>query len=290
VSVSKLRGLGKNRLLIFKASNHPETFKFSSMKHSGNSPNNPSRRKFLRNAGLGTAAVAGTPFLAGKAVSDLDPRKIARSFSAGDVVLFQGDSITDAGRDKKKQLANHAGSFGMGYANLAASWLLEELASEDLTIYNRGISGNKVYQLAERWEADCLDLKPNVLSILIGVNDYWHFRNGKYDGTPEIYEADFRKLLTRTRDALPKIKLVICQPFILNETSAVDESWLEPFSAYQAAAAKMAKEFEAVWVPFQTAFDKAIGIAPATYWAADGVHPSMAGAQLMAEAWLKALT
>ena len=259
------------------------------MKNSGNPPKNPTRRNFLKNAGLGTAALAGTPFLAGRAASDLNARKVTKFFSPGDVILFQGDSITDSGREKKKQLANNARSFGTGYANLAASWLLEEMAAESLSIFNRGISGNKVYQLDERWESDCIELLPNVLSILIGVNDYWHFRSGKYDGSPEIYESDFRKLLTRTKVALPDVKLVICQPFILTGTSAVDESWLEPFSAYQEIAAKMAREFGAVWVPFQEAFDKAIEISPATYWAADGVHPSMAGAQLMAEVWLRAL-
>ncbi len=260
------------------------------MNNSSNFPKKSSRRNFLRNAGLGTAAVAGTPFLSGRVAADLDPRKITKFFSSGDVILFQGDSITDAGREKKNQLANNARSFGTGYANLAASWLLEELAGKNLTIYNRGISGNKVYQLAERWEPDCLELKPNVLSILIGVNDYWHFRSGKYEGTPEIYEADFRNLLIRTKEELPDVKLVICQPFILTGTSAVDETWLKPFSAYPEIAAILAKEFNAVWVPFQEAFHKAIEIAPATYWAGDGVHPSMAGAQLMAEAWLKALT
>ena len=86
------------------------------------------------------------------------------------------------------------------------SWLLEELAAKELTIYNRGISGNKVYQLDERWDKDCLLLKPNVLSILIGVNDYWHMRNGNYDGTPEIYENDYRALLNRTREELSGYK------------------------------------------------------------------------------------
>ena len=250
---------------------------------------NFSRRNFFKSAGLGAAAVAGLPLLTQSCSPARGSGKIHDFFAEDDVVLFQGDSITDAGREKKNQLANHARSFGTGYANLAASWLLEELAAEQLTIYNRGISGNKVYQLAERWEPDCLELEPNVLSILIGVNDYWHFRNGNYDGTPEIYENDFRKLLTRTKEALPEVKLVICQPFILTETSAVDESWLEPFSAYQDIAAKMAREFNALWVPFQEAFDKALEIAPAAYWAEDGVHPSMAGAQLMAEVWLRAL-
>ena len=168
-------------------------------------------------------------------------QKITKFFSPGDVILFQGDSITDAGREKKTEWANNGRSFGTGYAYIIASWLLEEMAGKELTIYNRGISGNKVYQLADRWDKDCLDLKPNVLSILIGVNDYWHFRNGNYDGTPEIYENDFRKLLNRTKEALPQIKLVICQPFVLTETSAVDETWLEPFSAYQESAAKIAR-------------------------------------------------
>lgn len=254
-----------------------------------NSNHNLSRRNFFKNAGLGAAAIAGIPVLASSCSTDRSTAKITDFFSEGDVVLFQGDSITDAGRDKKNEWANNGRSFGTGYAYNIASWMLEELAAKNLTIYNRGISGNKVYQLADRWDKDCLDLKPNVLSILIGVNDYWHFRDGRYDGTPEIYENDFRKLLNRTREALPEIKLVICQPFILTETSAVDESWLEPFRPYQERAAKIAVEFGATWVPFQEAFDRAIEIAPATYWAHDGVHPSMAGGQLMAEAWLEAL-
>jgi len=82
---------------------------------------------------------------------------------------------------------------------------------------------------------------------------------------------------------------VICQPFVLTETRAVDETWLEPFSAYQESAANIAGDYDAIWVPFQEAFDNALKLAPATYWAGDGVHPSMAGAQLMAKTWLEAL-
>lgn len=251
--------------------------------------NDFSRRKFFKSAGLGAAAVAGMPLLNQSCSTAPGGAKIHDFFSEGDVILFQGDSITDAGRNKRQELPNNAWSFGVGYANHAGSWLLEQMPGKDLTVYNRGISGNKVYQLADRWEKDCLELKPDVLSILIGVNDYWHFRNGEYDGTPEIYENDFRKLLARTMEALPKLKLMICQPFILTGTSAVDESWVEPFSAYQASAKKISDEFSATWVPFQEAFDRAIELADSTYWAADGVHPSMAGAQLMANTWLEAI-
>lgn len=259
------------------------------MKDSNNSSDQISRRNFFRNAGIGTAGLAGIPLLA-TSCSGLNPAtKVAKYFSKGDVLLFQGDSITDAGRDKKNEVPNHSRSFGGGYALLAASWLLEELASKELTIYNRGISGNKVYQLDERWDKDCLLLKPNILSILIGVNDYWHMRNGKYDGTPEIYEKDYRALLNRTREQEPDIKLIICQPFILTETKAVDESWVEPFRPYQEISQKICQDFGATWVPFQEAFTDAIQIAQPTYWTNDGVHPSMAGAQLMAKTWLKAL-
>jgi len=252
-------------------------------------PNSFSRRGFFKSAGLGAAAVAGMPLLA-QACSPAENTSIIHDFfTEGDMVLFQGDSITDAGRNREQELPNNAWSFGVGYANHIASWLLEAMPEKKLTIYNRGISGNKVYQLSDRWEEDCLDLKPNVLSILIGVNDYWHFRNGEYDGTPEIYENDFRKLLSRTRDAIPELKLLICQPFILTGTLAVDESWVKPFSAYQANAKKISDEFGAIWVPFQEAFDKAVKMSDSTYWAGDGVHPSMAGTQLMAKTWLEAL-
>ena len=121
------------------------------------------------------------------------------------------------------------------------------------------------------------------------MNDYWHKRNGNYDGTIEIYENDYRNLLQRTVEKKPGIKLVICQPFYLLNTSAVDETWVEPMQEYQAVAEKLATEFDAFWVPFQDVFDEAVNHAPATYWTPDGVHPSMAGAQLMAEAWLSVL-
>ncbi|MEE4286307.1 MAG: SGNH/GDSL hydrolase family protein [Mariniphaga sp.] len=251
---------------------------------------NFSRRKFISRSAIGTAALASIPAIVSASIAPAGKKSKKYSlFQKGNTVLFQGDSITDAGREKEKELPNNSRSFGSGYAFLAASALMNDLAELNLTLYNRGISGNKVFQLADRWQKDCLGLKPDVLSILIGVNDYWHKRNGNYDGTVEVYENDFRALLQRTKKELPGIKLVICQPFYVLNTSAVDETWVEPMKEYQAVAKKMAKEFDAIWVPFQEVFDEAIKYAPATYWTGDGVHPSMAGAQLMAEAWLRAV-
>ncbi len=205
-----------------------------------------------------------------------------------DTVLFQGDSITDAGRKRDQgDQPNHQPAMGGGYAWMAASQLLVGRA-DDLKVFNRGISGNKVYQLADRWQQDCLDLKPNVLSILIGVNDVSHMLKGRFDGSVEIYEQDYHALLKRTKAALPKVKLVVCEPFVLR-CGAVDDRWFPTFDGYRAAARRAAEAAGAVFVPFQTMFDRAVKFAPPEHWAQDGVHPSDFGNSLMAHAWLEAV-
>lgn len=207
----------------------------------------------------------------------------------GATVLFQGDSITDAGRKRERAgEPNVQEALGNGYAWLAAAGLLASRPDADLKVLNRGISGNKVYQLNERWQQDCLDLKPDLLSILIGVNDIWHTKNGNYRGTVAIYERDYTALLQRTRAALPDVRLVVCEPFVLR-CGAVDATWFPEFDEYRAAARNVADRFGAKFVAFQTMFDRACKLAPAEHWAKDGVHPSSAGAALMAQAWLDAV-
>lgn len=239
------------------------------------------------NSVIATAGLSAIPAIVEASLPAERKKPGIGGLAEGSIILFQGDSITDAGREKQKELPNNPASFGSGYAFMCASRILEHFPEKNFKIYNRGISGNKVFQLADRWDKDCLELKPSLLSILIGVNDYWHMRNGSYEGTAKIYESDFRKLLNRTRDALPDVRFIVCQPFGLAGTTAVNEEWMGPFRAYQDAAFKIALEFNAVWVPFQKVFDEAVKHAPATYWSGDGVHPSMAGSQLMANAWLK---
>lgn len=246
------------------------------------------RRGFLR----GTAAAALGAASVG-ALSGCGDEKIAlpgvgrgKLIKKNSLILFQGDSITDAGRDRRRENnANDSRALGKGYAFLAACQLLARCAGDELKIYNRGISGNKVFQLAERWDKDCLSLKPDVLSILIGVNDIWHKLNGNYDGTVEVYEKDYDKLLTRTRKALPDVRLVVCEPFVLR-CGAVNDKWFPEFDGFRQAAAKVAAAHGAVFIPFQAMFDKAVEKAPPSHWAGDGVHPSMAGAALMAQAWI----
>lgn len=249
------------------------------------------RRNFLRKAAVNTVGLAAIPSIlsASMPTSAKKHKGVLKSLKTNDVILFQGDSITDAGREKEKQLANTTASFGSGYALMAASKLLNSEAPKQLWIYNRGISGNKVYQLSDRWQKDCFDLNPSLLSILIGVNDFWHKLNGRYDGTVERYENDYRLLLTLTRKMLPKVQLVIGEPFAVSGCSAVNEKWFPEFDAYRFAAKKLADEFDAVFIPYHSIFNEAQKYAPGTYWTGDGVHPSMAGNSLMAEAWLNAV-
>jgi lysophospholipase L1-like esterase len=248
-----------------------------------------SRRGFLKTSGaaLSAAGIAGlTQPLASVAAEHWPPP--GRPLIAKDqVILFQGDSITDASRSREKaSVPNDQPGLGSGYAWLAAVELLVDRSQDGLKIFNRGISGNKVYQLAERWQADCLDLKPDVLSILIGVNDLWHKLSGKYDGTLEIYERDYRALLERTQKALPKVKLIICEPFVLR-CGVINDKWFPEFDGYRAAARRVAEAFHGAFIPFQAMFDEAVKYAPPEHWTRDGVHPTPAGAALMAHLWLE---
>jgi lysophospholipase L1-like esterase len=245
------------------------------------------RRSFLKKAALGGLLTIGIPEIVPAAMAAGKTKKL--SLQPGDVILFQGDSITDAGRKKDNPAFNNPAALGAGYAFMAASDLLLKYPGKNLKIYNKGISGNKVYQLAERWEADCLDLKPNVLSIMIGVNDFWHTLTNNYTGTVQTYQTDLRNLLDRTKQKLPDVKLVIGEPFAVTGVKAVDASWFPAFSQYQQAAREIAASFGAVLIPYQSIFDKAQQAAPGVYWTYDGVHPSLAGARLMAQAWVETL-
>lgn len=245
------------------------------------------RRNFLKQGAALLGAGSLATLSSWTATGAETKTKAGGLISPGDVILFQGDSITDTGWNREKGgTPNNQAALGSGYAWLAAASLLTDRSKDGLKIYNRGISGHKVFQLAERWQRDCLDVKPNVLSILIGVNDFWHTLGLNYKGTVQIYENDFRALLERTRKALPQVKLVVCEPFVL-KCGAVNDKWFPEFDKYRAAAARVAKDAGAVFVPFQSMFDTALEFAPPEHWAKDGVHPSSAGAALMAHTWLK---
>lgn len=251
-----------------------------------NQPNN--RRNFIKTASIGALGAISIPQIVSAAVA-AEPIAKKVTIAKGDIILLQGDSITDSGRNKTVMTPNNASALGNGYALMAAGQLLMKHADKDLKIYNKGISGHKVYQLAERWDADALDIKPNILSIHIGVNDFWHTLTNGYKGTIDTYISDYKKLLDRTKTALPNVKLIVCEPFAVMGVRSVDEKWYPTFDLFRKAARDIADQYNAPFVPYQAAFDKALTQAPAAYWTGDGVHPSVAGAELMAQTWLEAI-
>ena len=203
----------------------------------------------------------------------------------GTALLFQGDSITDCGRDRAAGEPNGAAGLGRGYPLLIAARLLSDHPDGRLQISNRGVSGNTVPDLDARWQADALDLHPDVLSILIGVNDIWHKLDGQFAGTVDSYASGYAALLERTRQALPRCRLVVLEPFVLR-TGAVTAAWFPEFDQRRAAAATVAGRAGATFVPLQAMFDRLARQAPADYWSADGVHPTVAGHGAIAREWL----
>ncbi len=206
----------------------------------------------------------------------------------GTVVLFQGDSITDGGRNRAAAEPNTAGALGTGYPLLVAAAALAAHPERGLRFYNRGISGNKVPDLQQRWDADTIALQPDVLSILVGVNDLWHKLGGGYTGTVQDYEDQYSALLEQTRRALPRVRLIVLEPFVLR-CGAVDARWFPEFDQRRAAAARVAAQARATFIPLQAVFDARARVAPPEYWAADGVHPTPAGHAVIAERWRRAV-
>lgn len=198
------------------------------------------------------------------------------------VVLFQGDSITDCGRNR-----NDPSSLGFGYAMMAASWFSALYPERRVTFINRGISGNRTKDLVARWDEDCLALKPDWVSILIGINDVWR-RYDRNDPTPlEAFASNYRRLLTDIKEKLGA-GIIICEPFVLPVPDD-RKAWRVDLDPKIQAVRELAREFGAYYVPFDGLFAQAASRVDPAYWAPDGVHPSLAGHALMAQAWLKAV-
>lgn len=203
-------------------------------------------------------------------------------------ILFQGDSITDCQRIRESDI-NMPAHLGYGYPNLIGGQLLLDHAGEDYQCINKGISGNRVVDLYARWKIDALNLNPDVISILIGVNDVWHEAAKQNGVEAERFEQIYRMLLEWTKKVLPEVKFIIMEPFALL-SDVVDDDFLAEVKLRAAAAKKLAAEFDAVFLPLQDKLDAAAKRAPNSYWLWDGVHPTAAGHRMIADAWLKAAT
>jgi lysophospholipase L1-like esterase len=200
-------------------------------------------------------------------------------------ILFQGDSITDAGRD----WGNDA-QLGRGYAHLVEAALGFEEPNQH-TFVNKGISGNRIVDLYARIKRDIINYQPDVMSILIGVNDVWH----EIGDSPNGVDADkffkiYSMLIEEIKEALPNIKIMILEPFVL-EAGATENNW-EFFKIETAKRAEMAKKiaekFDLPFIPLQAGFDELAKKAPNNYWLGDGVHPTAKGHEFIKNEWLKA--
>ncbi len=197
--------------------------------------------------------------------------------------LFQGDSITDCCRS-----TSGLDDMGFGYAYMASSSMSARYPGLNLTFINRGVSGNCIHDLVNRWERDCLVLQPDVVSILVGINDTWQAHEGLIADDSQLFVDRYREILQKTKEACNP-QFILCEPFLLHvseEIGALRESLNRKISGI----GKLTEEFNAEYVPFDLMFSKASEKTDPSYWAPDGVHPTPAGHALMAEQWIKSLS
>ncbi len=200
-----------------------------------------------------------------------------------DVILFQGDSITDGNRGRNSDL-NHV--HGHGYQYIIAAELTADNIDKNVEFINRGISGNRIADLYGRWVEDCLNLKPTILSILIGVNDIifnWEHKSGS---TPERYEKIYRYLLDEVKKQNPDTLIVIMEPFFgEKKEEELNTFFKERIGGYAKAARKIAEDYGAVFVPLQDMIDSYKEKTDIYNILWDGVHPTTCGHELIARRW-----
>ena len=246
--------------------------------------NDFSRRRFIRKTAVAGLTGCFLPVTGTLGVNSVAAEKKLKNNA---VILFQGDSITDGNRGRNED-PNHI--MGHGYAYSIASRIGADFPEKNHRFYNRGISGNKITDLADRWQKDTLDLKPDVLSILVGVNDSASVVTGWQPIVPvEKYKETYNSLLEQTRSQYPEILFVLCEPFIL-KVGKVAEKWelyQADISKRREVVKKLAEKFDAVFVPSQEVFNQACKKAPAEYWVWDGIHPTVPGHELITREWMK---
>ena len=204
-------------------------------------------------------------------------------------ILFQGDSITDCRRERLDEFYKNYYGLGSGYANLVSGELDVKYPGE-FEFINRGIGGNRVTDLYARLKSDILNLKPDYMSILIGVNDVWHEVTKKDGVENDRFYKIYDMLISDILNELPDIKIMILEPFVLKGT-ATEENW-DFFNSEvlkrAESARKIAEKYNFKFVPLQKVFDKACELVKEPHWTLEGVHPTVFGHRLIANEWLKA--
>jgi len=203
-------------------------------------------------------------------------------FQKNDVVLFQGDSVTDCGRNR-----DEAFSMGTGYAMMASALYSAQYPDHNITFINKGIGGDRVVDLQSRWKVDALDLQPNWVSILIGINDCWRKYDQDDETSTEEYYNGYKQLLQQTKNEL-NAGIILCEPFLL-PVPEDRKQWRVDLDPKIQAVRELAREFNTIYVPLDGIFAQASTQATPAYWLPDGVHPTSAGHALISQSWLKAV-
>lgn len=253
------------------------------------------RRSFI-NRGA-TCATALTAVTASNAKQSLAPGSSAGAynhlvpkFKKGSRFLFQGDSITDMKWGRNQADRNHY--LGHSYVFLIAARLGVDIPESEIEFFNRGVSGNKVSDLRKRWQKDAVEMRPDWLSILVGVNDI--SRGGRSSLNFDKWEEDYRFILDRSCKANPKLRIVLMDPFILRMTRLSPEDvwkrWRGEIDKLGEIVRRLANEFKAIHVETQKIFDQAAEEVSPDHWIWDGVHPLPQGHELIARNWLQAVS
>ena len=198
-------------------------------------------------------------------------------------ILFQGDSVTDAGRDR-----SDPHDMGNGYPRFASAMMQDSFSDKEFEFVNLGISGNRTEHLVERLEADFIEIQPDIVSILIGVNDVWHHYAFEYvETTDEQFEANYRKVLDNLKSRT-NARILMIQPFLLETVDPAKQELCEELARKQAIVKQLADEYADAYLPLDEILHTETEEEPA-YYAADGVHPTPDGACFIGEAYLGAI-
>ena len=207
-------------------------------------------------------------------------------------ILFQGDSITDGLREKNRDRAwdlNH--QMGHGYAFLVNARWGAQYPERRLAFINRGISGNRIADLYGRWQEDAVNLRPDVLSILVGINDAAFTLWEQSGSGPERFGRIYQLLLDEARAANPALLPVLMEPFVMPVGDRKDtyQDWLSLLRPLQEQTRLIAERNGAIFIPLQERFNALCQVREASYWVWDGIHPTVSGHQVIADAWMEAV-
>lgn len=205
-------------------------------------------------------------------------------------ILFQGDSVTDVSRNRDNDVYA-----GHGYATMIKGRLGFEHPGE-YEFLNRGVSGNRIVDVYARIKCDLINLKPDVLSVLIGINDVWHEFSYQNGVAVDKFERMYDMLLSDVKEALPDIQILVLEPFMLPGAATQDTEeipdrlagFVRETALRAQAARRVAEKHGATFVPLQDKFNEACKLAEPSYWLHDGVHPTAMGHELITRAWVKA--